>query len=183
MLLDAGRIDDLAVEVEQCLTIGEEEWRLSLHLTPNEHVFCCQRDLLVPLRNIGMDGGHDAFFGEVDLRIQVRQTELAAATTASGHLDHAERGAVQRKEEIFAPCGVVDIDLARQFLAANRLVKQGHRVLGFASPFNDTIHAELFIGIRVLDLPATRTADNHFEILAMRIVFDLAEQLGGHSAS
>src|SRR5262245_36325905 len=179
MLLDTWGVYNISVEIQQSFAIREEEGSLSLHLTPDKHVLCCQRDLLISLRDIGANSRHDALLGEVDLRIEVRQTELTSASAARGHLDHAERGAMQREKQFLAPCRVVNVYFTRQFFASNGLMKQGHRVFGFASPFNDTIHAQFFVRMCILDLPTARPPHNYFEILTIEVVLDLAKEQTG----
>ena len=132
---------------------------------------------LFPCETLAWTDAMNAFFGEVDLRIQIRQAELAATAAACGHFYNPECCAMNREREDPRVGGVVNFDFARQFLTTNGLVEQGHRVLGFASPFNNAVHAQFFVGVCVLDLPSARTADNHLKILAIGIFLDLAEEL------
>src|SRR5262249_17854537 len=125
MLLNTWRIYNASVKIQQSFAIREEERSLSLHLAPDEHVFSCQRNLLISLRDIGVNSRHDVFLGEVDLRVEVRQTELTPASATRGHLDYTEGGAMQREQQFLASCRVVNIYFTRQFFTSDGLVKQG----------------------------------------------------------
>src|SRR5262245_64069239 len=96
MLLDTWGVYNISVEIQQSFAIREEEGSLSLHLTPDKHVLCCQRDLLISLRDIGENSRNDALLGEVDLRIEVRQTALTSSSAARGHIDVTTRGGLMR---------------------------------------------------------------------------------------
>src|SRR6185295_16488952 len=101
------------------------------------------------------------------------KTELAAAAAAGGHLDYAEGRSLVGEKNALACRWMFDFDLARQSVTANRFAKQLERVHGLAAPFDHAIDAELVIKIGLNDLPAARAADYDFEIVAIRILFDL----------
>src|SRR4030095_5098117 len=128
VLLDAGRVDDIAIKIEERLAVWKIERRRRVDLSPDEHVFRGQRDLLVTVTYVGADVGEDLLARQIDLRVQVRDTELAAPATSRRHLDHAERGARVGKENR-VPCdGMADVELARQRLAGNRFLEERKRL-------------------------------------------------------
>ena len=102
VLFDAGRLDDLRVKVEQRFAVREVERRVGVHLPPDEHVLGGQRDLLVAVAHVGADGIHDLVLRHVDLRVEIRQAELAAPAAPGGHLDDAERRALVGKDDALA---------------------------------------------------------------------------------
>src|SRR5581483_8741626 len=69
-----------------------------------------------------------------------------------------------------------DINLARQFLAANGFRKKIKHVVRFAATFDDAVNAVFLVAVRLNDLPAARTADDDLEIAAKRTAFDRREQ-------
>src|SRR6185369_7324848 len=102
VLLDPRRVDDVSVKIDKRFAIRKVERRVGVNLTPDEHVFGGERDLLVAFANIGAHGFHDLLFWKIDLRIQIRKTELAAATAAGGHLDHTKRRTLIGEDDAFA---------------------------------------------------------------------------------
>src|SRR5882724_6946762 len=94
VLLDPRRVDDVSIQIDERFAIGEVERSVGMHLAPDEHVFGCERDLLVAFAHVGADGSHYLVLRKIDLRIQVRKTELAAAAASCGHLDDAKRSAL-----------------------------------------------------------------------------------------
>src|SRR5262249_46231662 len=150
-----------------------------MHLSPYEHIFSGQADLFVAFAHIGAHGGHDFFFREIDLRIQIGHADFAAAAAAGGHLDHTEGGAFIGHEQRFTLFRMADLDLARQLIAVDRLAEDRHRVFRFTAPFDHTINAELLEGIGLRDLPSAGAADDDLEVPAVRVVFDPGEHQSG----
>src|SRR6185369_544513 len=153
MMLDPGRVDDVGVEAEKRFTIRKVKRCFGVNLTPDEHVFGCERDQLIAFTNVRPDGFHDLIFWKIDLRIQVRQAELATSSAPGGHLDYAESGSLVGEKNAFARSRMFDFDFARQSFAANRLAKQLECVERLAAPFDHAIDAELVIQIGLNNLP------------------------------
>src|SRR6185369_1065402 len=145
----------------------------SMYLTPDEHVFGCERDLFVAVSHVRAHRVHDLVFGKIDLWIQIGNTKLAAPAAACGHLDDAERGARVGKEDLLAIHRMFYFDDARQLLSFDRLSKQLERVSRLAASLDDAIDAQLVVQICLDDLPAAGAADDHFEVVAIRAGFDL----------
>src|SRR3954451_5778589 len=111
-MLDARSVHDVGVEIDKRFAVGKVKWRISVHLTPDEHVFGRERDLLVSVANVGAHRLHDLLFWQVDLRIEIRKTKLTAPAAAGCHLDHAKRRARVGKEYSFAIQRVFDFNLS-----------------------------------------------------------------------
>ena len=123
MLLYTRRVDNFAIEVQQRLTVRKEKRGLGLDLSPDEHVFCGERNLLITFANIGSNRAQDLLLGQINLRVQVRNTKLATASTAGGHFDHTEGGSGIREENGVPGRGMSGFDLSRQILAADGVSK------------------------------------------------------------
>ncbi len=74
---------------------------------------------------------------------------------------------VSGKRIAFAIHRMFDFDASRQFFSLDRFAKELERVGRFAAPFDDAIDTQFFVSIGLNDLPATGTADDHFEILSI----------------
>ncbi len=70
----------------------------------------------------------DLLARQVDLRVEVRHTELAASSAARRHLDHAERRALVGEDDLVTALRMVHVDLLRELLTAQRLIEQGQRL-------------------------------------------------------
>ena len=145
-----------------------------MHLAPDEHVLRGQRDLLVALAHVRAHGGQDLVLGQIDLRVEIRHAELAAAPAAGRHLDHAEGRALVRKQNLVARRRMRDVDLPRQLLPGQRLVEQRQRLFRFAAPLDDAVDAEVVEHVVLRDLPAARSADDDLEVRAPRMRLDVA---------
>src|SRR6476661_5536357 len=78
MLFDTGRIDDIAIQVEQSFAVRKIERRVRVYLTPDKHVLGRQTDLFVPVSDIRSDGVHDLVLWQVDLWIQIGNAKFAS---------------------------------------------------------------------------------------------------------
>src|SRR6185369_10873980 len=120
MLLHAGRVYDITVEIDQSFAIGKIKWRVSVDLPPNEHVLCRQTDLFVPVTDVGANRIHYLVLWKIDLRIQIGNTEFASPAAAGRHLDHAEGRAGVREQDRVAFLRMLYVDLLWQFFAGDR---------------------------------------------------------------
>ena len=179
VLLDAGRIYDRRVKVQERFAVGEEEWRSGPHLAPDEHVFGGQRNLFVALGDVRANSDHDLFFGHVNLRVQVGHAELAPSAAARGHFDHAESRAPVGHENPLTRGRVRDVYLARQVFTVERLSEKRQGSGRLAPPFDDRIHAQLREAVGLRNLPAARPAHDDFEIFPEGVVLDAREHLPG----
>jgi hypothetical protein len=177
VLLDARRVDDVPVEIDERLAVREVERRLRVHLAPDEHVFGRERDLLVAVAHVGANGRHDLVLGQIDLRVEIRHAELAAPAASRRHLDDAEGRALVGEQDLVSIFRMRDVHLLRQLFAGERAIEQRQHIRRLASSFDDAIHAQLFPRVGLCNLPAARSADDHLEILAMWILFDGRKQL------
>ncbi len=169
VMLDAGRVDDGGVEIQQRLAVREIERRVGVHLTPDEHVLGRQRNLVVAVAHVGVHARHDLFLRDVDLRIQVRKAELAAAPAAGRHLDDPEGRALVGHEDLVARPGMADFDLPGQVLAADGAARTELIVSAdSARPFDDAVDAQVVPGVGLGNLPAAGPADDDLELLAER---------------
>src|SRR5215471_12853998 len=90
MMFDTWRIDDVSIETNQCFPVRKIERRFGMHLAPNKHVLGRKRDLLISLSYVRSDRFHYLFLRQINLRIQIRQAELATPSAACGHLNNPE---------------------------------------------------------------------------------------------
>src|SRR5262249_45322937 len=127
------------------------------------HVLGGERYLLVALAHIGSNGLHDLVFWQIDLRVEIRQTKLASASTSGCHFDYAEGGAPIWKQNSFARSRVVYFDFTRQIFAANCFAEKIEGVQGFTGALYNTIDAQLIVKIGLNNLPTAGTTDDHFE--------------------
>ena len=125
-----------------------------MHLSPDEHVFGGERDLLVAVADVGAHRFHDLVFGKIDLRVQIRHAKLATTPAAGGHLDYAKRRARVGKQDPVAVDRMFDFNSSRQFFALNRFAEKFERVGRLAATFNDAIDTQFFVSIGLDDLPA-----------------------------
>ena len=91
VLLDARRVHDVRIKIDEGLAVWKIKRRIGVDLTPDEHVFRREGDLLVAVAHVSAHRFHDSVFRQIDLRIQIRNAELAAAAAARGHFDDTER--------------------------------------------------------------------------------------------
>src|SRR4030095_15957839 len=175
--LDSGRVDYVRIEFEKRFAIRKIERNVGVDLTPDEHVFGSQRYLLVAFAHVGANGFHDLILRKIDLRIQVGQAELAAATTAGGHLYNSERGSLIGEENAVAICRVFYFDLTREIFAGNGFAKELEGVERLAAPFNNTVDSQLFVEVGLDDLPPARSAHNDFKVVSIRVGLDRFEHL------
>ena len=115
-------------QIEQRFAVGEIERRVGVHLAPDEHVFGRQRDLLVAVAHVGAHGGQDL----VSSADRSAGSDPARRTGTAGRIPSSSRrrrtscacrGRGCRRD----PSGA-DVDLARQRLALNRLVRTASSV-------------------------------------------------------
>ena len=114
VLLHAGGVDDIPIQIEQRFPVGEIERRRRVDLPPDEHVLRRQRNLLVAFAHVCPHVREDLLARQIDLRIQIRHAELAAPAASRRHLDDAERCALVGKENGVTRNRVADVDLSRQ---------------------------------------------------------------------
>src|SRR5205823_5890362 len=131
----------------------------------------------VPVPHVRADALHDLRLRHVDLRIQIRDAELTAASAAGRHLDDAERGPPFGDENLAALARMADVDPPRQRVAGNRRRKQLQRVGRLRASFDDTVDAEVVPGVGLTDLPSAGAADDYLERVAMAMALDAREQL------
>jgi hypothetical protein len=139
VLIHARCVDDIRVEVDKRFTIRKIERDVGVNLTPDEHVFRSQRDLLVAFAHVRANGLHDLFFRKIDLRVQVREAKLATAAAAGGHFYNAEGGSLIGKENAIAVCGVFYLDFARQVFPRNGFAKEIECIERLAAPFDNAV--------------------------------------------
>ena len=176
MLLNARRIDDRTVQVEQGLAIREIERRVSMHLSPDEHILCRERNLLISLTNIRQYRTHDLVFRQIDLRIEIRHTEFAAASTPGCHLDNAKcRSGIGEHDRVAVNRMLYD-NFTRNLFLTDRFRKQIQRIGRFASTVNDAVDAKLVVQVSLDDLPTARSANDHFEIVSIIAALDLGKK-------
>src|SRR5215207_5541402 len=77
VLLNARCVHNVRVKIDQRFTIWKIERRISVHLSPDEHVFSRKRDLLVAVPDIRAHRPHDLLFWQIDLWVQVGHAKLA----------------------------------------------------------------------------------------------------------
>ena len=146
-------------------------------MSPNEHVLGRQRDLLVTIFNVCAYGLENPFLGQVDLRVEVRHAELASASAAGSHFDDAERRGAVRKDQGVPVGWVVDHNLLRQNRSLDRLPEQPDRLFRLTPTIDDAVDPKPLVGVRLCDLPASRTAQNDRERFSVRAALDRVEQL------
>jgi hypothetical protein len=133
--------------------------------------------LLIALAHVGAHGSQDLVARHVNLRIEVGHAEATPAAAAGCHLHDAERGPLVWEQEGLATLRMRDVHLPGELLAAERPLEERQRVLGFAAPFDNAVHAQLFPGVGLRDLPAARSTHYHPETSPVRVPFDIGKQL------
>src|ERR1700752_113764 len=90
VLFDTGCVNDFRIKIDKRFTVWKIKWRISVHLSPNKHVFRGKRNLLISVPYVGANCIHDLVFGKIDLWIQIGHAELATPPTAGRHLHNAK---------------------------------------------------------------------------------------------
>jgi len=66
---------------------------------------------------------------------------------------------------------------AAAVVALDRFVEQIKRIFRFAPAFDHAVDAQLFVRVGLNDLPTAGTADDYFEVFAVRTAFDFGKQI------
>jgi hypothetical protein len=122
---------------------------------------------------------HNPLFRKRDLRVQIRQAEVASASAACCHLHDAESGSLTRRQQFFRLPGMIYLNESRESFAPDCLTEQFYRFRRFAPAFDNAIDTQFIKLISFTNLPSAGAADDHLEIGAEGVVFDLEKEIVG----
>src|SRR4029078_1494598 len=102
VLFHSSCLYDVPIEIDESLPVRKKEWSFSLNLPPDEHIFCGERNLLIPLCDVGLHRSHDVLLRKINLGIEIGHAELTSTAATCGHFDHSESRSLVREENLLA---------------------------------------------------------------------------------